>query len=45
MPAVVAIALEFVGNPELALFFAAFAGFATLLFVEFAGPMRARLSA
>lgn len=44
MPAVVAVALELVGDEDLTLF-AAFGGFATLLFVEFAGPMRARISA
>jgi hypothetical protein len=41
---VVAVALELVGGEDLTLF-AAFGGFATLLFVEFAGPMRARISA
>ncbi|WP_405886195.1 FUSC family protein (plasmid) [Streptomyces sp. NBC_01136] len=40
----VAVAVELVGGGDLALF-AAFGGFATLLFVEFAGPMRARISA
>lgn len=44
MPAAVAFALEFNGNPDLALF-TAFGGFVTLLFVEFSGPLRARLSA
>ncbi|MPY47615.1 FUSC family protein [Streptomyces acidicola] len=44
VPAVVAIALELIGNPELTLF-AAFGGIATLLLVDFSGPMRARLSA
>ncbi|MEV6297027.1 FUSC family protein [Streptomyces sp. NPDC051896] len=38
------MALELVGGEDLTLF-AAFGGFATLLFVEFAGPMRARISA
>ncbi len=44
LPAVVAIAVELIGTPDLALF-AAFGGFATLLFVDFCGPMRERLSA
>ncbi|MFF9507698.1 FUSC family protein [Streptomyces sp. NPDC014724] len=44
MPAAVAFALEVIGSPDLALF-TAFGGFVTLLFVEFAGTLRARLSA
>ncbi|MEU6016629.1 FUSC family protein [Streptomyces sp. NPDC047515] len=44
VPAVFAIALKLMGNPDLALF-TAFGGFVTLLFVEFSGPMRTRLSA
>ncbi|MFF7191737.1 FUSC family protein [Streptomyces sp. NPDC008222] len=44
MPAVVAIAVEFVGDPDFAIF-AAFGALAGLLFVDFSGPMHVRLSA
>ncbi|WP_269854709.1 FUSC family protein [Streptomyces sp. RPT161] len=44
IPAVFAIAVELIGDPTVATF-AAFGGFATLLYVDFSGPMRERLSA
>lgn len=44
MPAVVAIAIEFVGDRDFAIF-AAFGALAGLLFVDFSGPMHVRLSA
>jgi uncharacterized membrane protein YccC len=44
IPAVFAIADELIGNPQTALF-AAFGSFAILVLVDFAGPVRSRLTA
>ncbi|MGA6152754.1 FAD-dependent oxidoreductase [Stenotrophomonas sp. NPDC087984] len=44
VPALVALDVAFIGAPEFALF-TAIGGFATLLFVDFTGPPRERLSA
>lgn len=44
VPALVAVDVAFIGGPEVALF-TAIGGFATLLFVDFTGPLRERLSA
>ena len=44
MPAMLALSTEVIGNATMATF-AAFGSFALLLFVEFSGPMRARMQA